>query len=131
VAVQTSPVPALTRRVHLFAHTSDRAGLEQLFGEILGLGPPLQLEPHGYAEAVDVYRFPNGASISIEFTLPQPRNNDDRLGAWLELLVDDPETVQRNVLDAGFPRVPFIGNEYFYFRAPGGQVFRVLGHGEA
>jgi len=116
----------LGNRVHLFAHSSEKERLNRLFAETLGL-TVMSIPAPGADEPVLLYRFGNGASISVEFTQDVPHSGATRSGAWLELVVDDPETVMKKVLEAGMERMHFIGNDHFYFQAPGGQVFRITG----
>jgi len=118
---------ALSNRVHLFAHPSERDALNRTLTEILELPAAVSLDAPGYEEPVLVYNFANGASISVEFTLKSPHGGAVSRGAWLELVVDDPETLKRKVLEAGLQRVEFMGNDFFYFAARGGQVFRIVG----
>jgi len=39
---------------------------------------------------------------------------------------DDPPALKKRVLDAGLPAVKYLGNDHFYFAAPGGQVLRIV-----
>jgi hypothetical protein len=116
----------LSNRVHLFAHPTERDELDTLFTEILGLPAGVSLDAPGYDEPVRVYGFTNGASISVEFTLQTPHDGEVSRGAWLELVVDDREEVEHRVLEAGLRPIEFAGNDYVYFEAPGGQVFRII-----
>jgi hypothetical protein len=75
-------------------------------------------------ESMLVVRFPDGGSLSIEFTDQAPDDEQPRLGAWLELRAVDPAAVMRAALDAGLPEVKHSGHRY-YFMAPGGQVFTI------
>jgi hypothetical protein len=69
-------------------------------------------------------RFPDGGSLSIEFTDQAPDDEHPRLGAWLELRAEDPAAVMRAALDAGLPEVKHPGHPY-YVMVPGGQVFTI------
>ena len=119
-------MPDLSNRVHLFAHPSERDQLDRLFTELLGLPAGVSLDAPGDDEPVRIYRFTNGASISVEFTLETPHDGEASRGAWLELILNDAEAVKKKVLEAGLQEVDFQGNDYFYFSAPGGQVFRII-----
>jgi hypothetical protein len=116
----------LSNRVHLFAHPNERDELDRLLTEILGLQAGVSLDAPGYDEPVRIYRFPNGGSISVEFTRETPHDGQVSRGAWLELVVDDVEPAKEKVLAAGLRPVEFEGNDFFYFEAPGGQVFRII-----
>jgi hypothetical protein len=117
---------ALSNRVHLFAHPSEREALNSLFTEILDLPAGVSHDAPGYDEPVLVYEFANGASISVEFTQEAPHDGNVSRGAWLELVADEFELVKQKVLNAGLRRVDFLGNDHFYFEAPGGQVLRIV-----
>jgi hypothetical protein len=78
----------------------------------------------GIAEPMLVVRFPDGGSLSIEFTDQAPDDENPRFGAWLEIRAEDPAAVMRAVLAAGLTEVKHPGHPY-YFMAPGGQVFTI------
>ena len=50
-----------------------------------------------------------------------------RKGIWLEIRTDDPEALKQKILAFGVQQVEFWDNEHFYFQAPGGRVFRLVG----
>jgi hypothetical protein len=87
-------------------------------------GPVATVDYPGIAEPMLVVRFPDGGSLSIEFTDQAPDDDQPRLGAWLELRAEDPAAVMRAALDAGLPEVKHPGHPY-YVMAPGGQVFTI------
>ena len=62
-----------------------------------------------------VCAFPNGTSLSVEFTEDALDEKQARRGAYLELKAGDPSQLQKKILDAGLPRVAFSGNDSFYF----------------
>ena len=114
---------ALGASAHIFARPRRREDLRRCF-ETLGCGPVATVEHPGIAEPMLVVRFPDGGSLSIEFTDQAPDDEQPRLGAWLELRAVDPAAVMRAALDAGLPEVKHPGHPY-YFMAPGGQVFTI------
>ena len=95
-----------------------------VFRDRPGCGPVATVEYPGIAEPMLVVRFPDGGSLSIEFTDQAPDDDQPRLGAWLELRAKDPAVLMRAVLNAGLPEVEHPGHPY-YFMAPGGQVFTI------
>jgi len=109
---------------HIFAQPRRREDLRWCFETALGCGPVATVEYPGIAEPMLVVRFPDGGSLSIEFTDQAPDDEQPRLGAWLELRAKDPGAVMRAALDAGLPQVNHPGHQY-YFMAPGGQVFTI------
>lgn len=78
----------------------------------------------GIADPMLIVRFPDGGSLSIEFTDQAPDAEHPRLGAWLELRAEDPAAVMRAVLAAGLTEVKHPGHPH-YFMLPGGQVFTI------
>jgi hypothetical protein len=115
---------ALGSNAHIFAQPRRREDLRWCFETALGCGPVATVEYPGIAEPMLVVRFPDGGSLSIEFTDQAPDDDQPRLGAWLELRAEDPAAVMRAALDAGLPQVNHPGHPY-YFMVPGGQVFTV------
>ncbi|HET7018442.1 MAG TPA: hypothetical protein VFI65_31270 [Streptosporangiaceae bacterium] len=114
---------ALGSNAHLFARPQRRPELIRCFETALGC-PVATVEFPGMAESMLVVRFPDGGSLSIEFTPEAPDDDQPRLGAWLELRAEDPAAVMRAALDAGLKEVKDPGHPY-YFMAPGGQVFTI------
>ena len=56
-------------------------------------------------------------------------------GGWFEvdlaeLRAPQPEALKTRILEFGIEEVPFWDKEHFYFQAPGGQVFRLVGKTE-
>ena len=105
---------ALSNRVHTYARLDRKEKLIDFFTNILGC----EIVP----APVLVFAFSNGASLSVDFTEDALDEQQARRGAWLEL--------REKVLAAGLHRIEFSGNNYFYFQAPGGQVFRIASNDE-
>lgn len=111
---------ALSQRVHIFARPASRYRLTEFFTTILGC--KALMSP---AAPVLTFAFSNGASLSVEFTDDALDEQQARRGAWLELQSNDAPALQQQILAAGYPRLPYAGNDYFYCQAPGGQVLRI------
>lgn len=47
------------------------------------------------------------------------------LGAWLELLVDDPDTTHRSLVAHGLKPRDYVDREHQYLEGPGGWIFRL------
>ena len=94
---------ALGSNAHIFARPRRRQDLR--FETALGCGPVATVEYSGITESMLVVRFPDGGSLSIEFTDQAPDDENPRLGARLELRDEDPAAVMRAALDAGLPEV--------------------------
>jgi hypothetical protein len=119
---------ALGNRSHLRVqpHVKDR--LTRFFSDVLGCGAPVAMTVTGLAEPILAFRFPGGGAISFEFSSDALDEQQMRRGAWLELRTDDVDGLVKSVLDAGVERVRYIATPTFYFVAPGGQVFGIVGN---
>jgi hypothetical protein len=49
---------------------------------------------------------------------------------WLDIRTEDPMGLNEKILGFGLKEVKFWDKEHFYFQAPGGQVFRLVGSTE-
>ncbi len=116
---------ALSDRVHMFARPNAKERLVEFFLNTLGCGPALSVDAPGRATPILVFEFPNGASLSVEFTEDAPEESKVHRGVWLEVVTDDASELKRKILEAGLPQVEYLGSDYFYFQAPGGQVMRI------
>ena len=99
----------------------------QCFSSTLQCGTPMMFTAHGVAEPIIAFRFPGGGSISIEFSDRALNEHDARRGAWLEIQTDDLEGLTKRILESGLEKVEYAATTTFYFAAPGGQVFGVVG----
>ncbi len=121
----------LSNRVHIFARPDSKEKLTEFFTTILGCKVVVSSDAPHLPMQVLAFRFPNGASLSVEFTEDALDEKNARRGAYLELKTDDAPKLQEKVLAAGLPRVDYIGNDYFYFQVPGGQVLRIASTDES
>ncbi len=80
----------------------------------------------GKGEPILAFRFPNGGSVSVEFTEEALDEQVVRRGAWLEIKADNPADLKRRILAADLPQVQYWATKNFYFVAPGGQVFGIF-----
>ena len=115
----------LGNRVHMFAQPDAKDDLIAFFVGVLGCEGPFTFEVQGQQEPILVFGFAGGGSLSIEFVHDALEARDARRGAWLELVTDDPEGLERKILDAGLSRIEHPGTGFFYFQAPGGPVMRI------
>ncbi len=110
---------ALSKRIHLFARPDIQEELTAFFTDIFGCRAVVRP-----GTSIVAVRFPNNASVSVEFTVDALDEEQAGRGAWLEIQIDDPVALQRKVLDAGLQRVDY-ATGHFYFQAPGGQVWGI------
>lgn len=109
----------LSNRVHVFARPQVRQAMIEFFTQILE------------AEVVPIpgtsmlaFRFPDNSSYSVEFTDDALDEKQASRGAWLEVITDYPEALQKKVMKAGLPKVEYITGR-FYFQSPNGQVWGI------
>ncbi|MFN2450027.1 MAG: hypothetical protein ABR508_09635 [Candidatus Baltobacteraceae bacterium] len=117
-------ISGLGARVHLFVRPADREAFIGLFHEVLQC-TVRELE-FGLPHPIVLVSFPDGSALSVEFNADTPTQRSTLSGAWIEFRTADPQNVQRKLLDAGVEHFSHPASPHRYFRAPGGQVFRVL-----
>lgn len=116
----------LGNRVHIFAHPDSRDRVTWFFTTILGCDDAGSSETVHLPPTIQLFRFTDGAAMTVEYTEDALTMKDARRGAYLEVRTDDPEALQQQVRDAGLTEVDYPGTGYFYFQAPGGQVWRIV-----
>ncbi len=121
---------ALSNRLHTFARPEIKERMIEFFTSILGCELLVISDAKSMPTTIVVFVFPNGASLSVEFTADALDAEQARHGAWFELKTDDAAALKKKVLELGLPRVSYSGNGYFYFQAPGGQVLRIASTSE-
>ena len=121
-----STMLAMSNRAHILVRPSAKEDLKTCFVDVLGCSAPAVLEAPGLAEPMLAFRFPDGGSVSVEFSDEAPDEHQARHGAWLELQSDDVEGLQKRVIAAGFQQLRHPATPTFYFAVPGGQVFGVV-----
>jgi hypothetical protein len=117
---------ALSNSVHLYARPDTKERFWEFFTSILGLKAVVSSNAVGSLEPIYAFPFPNGASLSVEFTEDALSDQQARWGAWLELRTDDAVGLQQKALAFGLERVVHPFTPFFYVQAPGGQVFRIV-----
>ena len=125
---------ALTNTAHLYARVSEKERLLRFFTEVLGLSPR-ELSPREGTvarvtakEPMYAVTFSNGAGLSVEFTDDALTDQAAERGAWLELTVTDRDVVEAKAQAFGAKRIVHPATPFVYLQAPGGQVFRIVGH---
>jgi hypothetical protein len=123
---------ALTNTAHLYARASEKERLLRFFTDVLGLSPRELARRAGVTATKPMYAvtFSNGAPLSVEFTDDALTDQAAERGAWLELTVTDRDTVEAKARAFGAKRIVHPATPFLYLQAPGGQVFRIVGHDE-
>ena len=127
----SAPDVALMNTAHLYARVSEKERLLRFFTEVLGL-PPREVTVAYVTAKQPMYAvtFANGAGLSVEFTDDALADQAAERGAWLELTVTDRDAVQAKAQAFGAKRIVHPATPFVYLQAPGGQVFRIVGHDE-
>jgi len=112
---------AMNNRVHIFALPAMKERLIDFFTNILECEVS---EVPG--TSILAFQFPDGGSLSVEFTDDALDEKQTGRAAWLEIRTDDSITLINRVVSAGLARVEYLGSDRFYFQAPGGQVWGIL-----
>ncbi|HTI52083.1 MAG TPA: hypothetical protein VL475_14065 [Planctomycetaceae bacterium] len=79
------------------------------------------------AADLDLFLFSNSFVLGVFFCdVAEVLSESDHLkAAWLEIKTTDVETIKRRLIELGVQEVDYPDPTRFYFRAPGGQVFRL------
>jgi catechol 2,3-dioxygenase-like lactoylglutathione lyase family enzyme len=127
----SAPDVALMNTAHLYARVSEKERLLRFFTEVLGL-PPREVTVAYVTAKQPMYAvtFANGAGLSVEFTDDALADQAAERGAWLELTVTDRDAVEARAQAFGAKRIVHPATPFVYLQAPGGQVFRIVGHDE-
>ena len=127
----SAPDVALMNTAHLYARVSEKERLLRFFTEVLGL-PPREVTVAYVTAKQPMYAvtFANGAGLSVEFTDDALADQAAERGAWLELTVTDRDVVEAKARAFGAKRIVHSATPFVYLQAPGGQVFRIVGHDE-
>ena len=115
----------LGNNVHVFAKPHRREAMHRLFEDLLQCGPVVTIEHPGMAEPMLIVHFPQGGSLSIEFTPDASDSEEPRLATWLELRALEPNRAIDALRSARIREVKHPGHPY-YFMAPGGLVFTIV-----
>ena len=103
----------------LTVHPRHRERLHAALIEVLGCRS--ELENEGFTP----YLFDDGFRLGVYFSEESLDDDSQRLGAWLELLVDDASETGRKLEALGVGRVEYGDVDHRYYQLPGGPVFRV------
>jgi hypothetical protein len=121
-----SPMLAMSNRAHIRVRPASKDALTHCFTDVLGCGAPAVLPAPGLAEPMIAFRFPDGGSVSFEFSDDALDERQARQGTWLELQSDNVDALRAKVITAGLPQLRHPATNTFYFAVPGGQVFGLV-----
>ena len=105
------------------ALASERERIQRFFGDVLGCQVTKKPE-------ADIIRLGNNLYLGVVYEDSALSESDLLKSIWLELRTDRPEELKQNFLKFGIKEIEYRDKERFYFQAPGGQVFRLVGNAE-
>ena len=108
----------------LTANPGERDRVRKFYTQVLGC--PATKE----SEKIDIFRIGTDFFLSVVYDDFALSAADGLKSIWLELRTPEPEALKARMLEFGIQEVPFWDKEHFYFQAPGGQVFRLIGKTE-
>ncbi len=79
------------------------------------------------SEHFEIFTLADGANIGIHFVEDQNALDEQQLtrAAWVELVVADEAAVTAALAEQGITPFDYSDKQHRYFRAPGGQIFRL------
>lgn len=109
----------LGRHVAVFAVRTEQRRIREFYCDVLGC------EARVKSDQVD--RFQSGESFFIFVWQDTALDESAFLkAAWLQLDADNPEELKQEILAFGVKQIDF-PDPHFYFQAPGGQAFKIVG----
>ena len=103
---------------------AERDRVRKFYQEILGC--PATRE----SERIDIFRLGTTFFLGVVYSEHASTAAEARKAIWLDLRTDQPEALKAKILQFGIQEIEFWDKERFYFQAPGGQVFRLVGTSE-
>jgi hypothetical protein len=108
----------------LIVQPSDRKAVRRFYRDVLGC--PQTRE----SERIDTFKIGATFFLGVIYDDTAPSADDRLKSIWLELRVADPAATRQKILDFGIKGIEYTDKEHFYFQAPGGQVYRLVGDTE-
>ena len=117
-------IRSLGENSKLTALPSERDRIRKFYKDVLGC--PATRE----SERIDIFSIGTNFYLGIVYDNSALSPADSLKAIWLDLRTDHPEELKQKILDFGVKGIEFWDKEHFYFQAPGGQVFRLVGSSE-
>ncbi len=103
---------------------SERDRLERFYRDILRCNVITK------SKTLDIIQMGKTFFIGVVYDDSALSESDFLKSLWLDLRTDRPEELRRKILSFGIKEIQYWDKEHFYFQAPGGQVFRLVGKNE-
>jgi hypothetical protein len=107
-----------------FAKPSERDRIRKFYRDVLGCAATKE------SESIDIFRIGTSFYLGVVYDNSALSASDNLKSIWLDLRTDRPEELEQKILNFGIKGIEFWDKEHFYFQAPGGQVFRLVGSSE-
>ncbi len=114
-------VISLGENSKLTALPSEQEQIRKFYQEVLGC----RLTKG--TERADFFRIGNNFNLGVVYEDSALSMSDRMKSIWLELNADHPEELKQKILGFGIKEIEYFDKAHFYFQAPGGQVFRLVG----
>jgi hypothetical protein len=99
-----------------------REQLRKFYREVLGCNV---IEKDG----IDLIQFGN-FFVGVLYDKSALKKTEYLKALWLDLRTEDPDGLKQKILKFGIKELKYWDKDHFYFQAPGGQVFRLVGKSE-
>jgi catechol 2,3-dioxygenase-like lactoylglutathione lyase family enzyme len=107
--------------MNLVARRSERDRIRRFYRDILGF------QITKTTERIDIFAAHNGFYLGVTYADDPQSEEERRHSIWLELRAERPEELKEKILKFGIAPIDFWDKGHFYFQAPGGQVYRLVG----
>jgi catechol 2,3-dioxygenase-like lactoylglutathione lyase family enzyme len=106
------------------ASPMERDRVRQFYRDVLGCKVTKQ------TEGMDYFRMGRDFYLAAIYEGSLLSKEDLLKSIWLELKTDNPKELAKRILEFGATSIATWDKAHFYFQAPGGQVFRLIGDTE-
>jgi hypothetical protein len=103
---------------------SERDRFRRFYRDVLGCQVTTK------SESVDLVRLGTGFYIGVAYDDSALSEPELLKSVWLDLRTNHPDALKQEILAFGIKEIEYWDKEHFYFQAPGGHVFRLVGSTE-
>lgn len=82
------------------------------------------------SERIDIFKIGSTFFLGVVYDDSALSNPDHLKSIWLDLRTAHPKELKQKVLQFGIKEIEHFDKKHFYFQAPGGQVWRIVGSDE-
>lgn len=114
---------SLGENAKMTAQPTERDRIQRFYRDVLGCR--ITIKPK-----IDLIRLGSNYYIGIEYDDSALSESDLSRSIWLGLRTDLQEELKQKILKFGIKEINYRDKQHFYFQAPGGQIFRLVGSTE-